>query len=201
IYFDMPPGDFSYWSASEGDREKIRTLIRSGHIDCLHSFGDLATTRAHAGKALEELARHDCFLKVWVDHAIAPTNFGSDIMQGHGDDPNHAAYHADLTLGYGIEHVWRGRVTSVIGQNRPLSFRGIGNWSHPIATAKTIAKEAIKQGLARCGNGKYRLHANNRILNEVRLRDGRCATEFLRCHPHWNGVSGGDNAPKTAEAL
>ena len=55
IYFDMPPGHFSYWNTSEENRERIRVLIRSGHIDCLHSFGDLATTRAHAVRALEEL--------------------------------------------------------------------------------------------------------------------------------------------------
>src|SRR3989442_15153159 len=37
IYFDMPPGHFSYWNTDEKNREKIRALIKSGHIDCLHS--------------------------------------------------------------------------------------------------------------------------------------------------------------------
>ena len=89
LYFDMPPGHFSYWNATESDRAKLRQLIRSGHIDCLHSFGDTATTRAHAGRALDELSRHDCQLSVWIDHARAPSNFGSDIMHGHGDEPGH----------------------------------------------------------------------------------------------------------------
>src|SRR5437773_8649341 len=44
IYFDMLPGHFSYWNTDEQNRAKIRTLIRSGHIDCLHSYGDLAAT-------------------------------------------------------------------------------------------------------------------------------------------------------------
>ena len=48
IYFDMPPGQFSYWNTDEAGRAMVRTLIRSGHIDCLHSYGDLATTRSHA---------------------------------------------------------------------------------------------------------------------------------------------------------
>src|SRR3972149_7860855 len=46
IYFDMPSDQFSYWNTDEKGREMIRALIRSGHIDCLHSYGDLATTRA-----------------------------------------------------------------------------------------------------------------------------------------------------------
>lgn len=190
IYFDMAPGHFSYWNADEKHREKIRALIRSGHIDCLHSFGDLATTRAHAARALEELEKHGCQLKVWVDHAVAPTNFGSDIMRGHGDEPGHPAYHADLTFAHGIRYVWRGRVTSVIGQDQPASLAGIADWRHPVGSWKTILKETLKQTLARCGNRKYSLHAPNQTIRPVRLRDNECeGYEFLRCNPHWQGVS------------
>lgn len=202
IYFDMPPGQFSYWNTEERSREKIRELIKSGHIDCLHSYGDLATTRAHAGRALEELERHNCRLTVWIDHAVAPTNFGADIMQGHGDEPGHSAYHADLTFAYGIRYVWRGRVTSVIGQDQPLSLRGIADWRHPGSSLKTLAKESAKQTLARCGSRKYSLHATNRILRPVRLRDNRYeGYEFLRCNPHWNGVSSCDTGWGIARVL
>lgn len=201
IYFDMAPGHFSYWNASEGGREKLRQFMRSGHIDCIHSFGDLAVTRAHAGRALDELARHDCQLKVWVDHAVAATNLGSDIMHGHGDEPGHAAYHADLTLGYGVEYVWRGRVTSVIGQDRPLSFAGLWSTSRPVASATTIAKEAAKQILARCGSPKYALHAPNETMRPVRLRDGQERPEFIRCNPHHHGVSAGDRGDAVQEVI
>jgi hypothetical protein len=201
IYFDMPPGHFSYWNTDEKNREKIRALIKSGHIDCLHSYGDLATSRAHAGKALEELERHGCRLRVWIDHAIAPTNFGADIMRGHGDDPGHEAYHADLTVAYGIRYVWRGRVTSVIGQDRPFNLRGIGDWHYPVASGKTLLKESAKYILARCGHRKYALHKGNRTLVPVQLRDGRNALEFLRCNPHWNGVSSCDTGFGIAQVL
>ena len=201
IYFDMAPGHFSYWNATEADREKIRALIRSGHIDVLHSFGDLAATRAHAARALEELRRHDCHLKVWVDHAVAPTNFGADIMRGHGDEPGHPAYHADLTFDYGIQYVWRGRVTSVIGQNQPASLGGLWNGEHPAASFETLAKETMKQCLARAGSRKYRLHARNSILNPCELRDGRKSVEFLRCNPHWGGVSRADRGDQIHEVL
>src|SRR5882724_8721210 len=75
IYFDMPPDQFAYWNTDDSGRTMVRALIRSGHIDTLHSFGNLATTRDHARRALEELARHSCQLQVWIDHAVAPTNF------------------------------------------------------------------------------------------------------------------------------
>jgi hypothetical protein len=201
IYFDMPQGHFSYWSASEADRARIRALIRSGHIDCLHSFGDLARTREYAARALDELAKHECWLRVWVDHATAVTNFGSDIMRGHGDDRDHPAYHADLTVGYGIRYVWRGRVTSVIGQNKPVSFKGIANWSSPVASLRTLAKEAVKQVAARVGSAKYELHAGNAVLRRASLRDGAPVSEFLRSNPHWGGVSSADNAKGMAEVL
>jgi hypothetical protein len=201
IYFDMAPGQFSYWNTTEENREKIRALIRSGHIDCLHSYGDLATTRAHAARALEELQKHGCQLRVWIDHAQAVTNLGADIMQGHGDEPGHPAYHADLTLQYGIQYVWRGRVTSVIGQDRPFSLRGIADWRHPVASVKTLAKESVKQVFARSGHPKYALQSGNRLLKPVTLRDGRQTMEFLRSDPFYGGISRVDRGDAIHEVL
>ena len=68
IYFDMPPNQFSYWNTDDVGRNMIRTLIHSGHIDCLHSYGDNAVTRKHAGQALDELDKYNCQLEVWIDH-------------------------------------------------------------------------------------------------------------------------------------
>ncbi len=201
IYFDMAPGHFSYWNASEAEREKIRSLIRSGYIDCLHSYGDLATARAHAGRALDELVKHDCWIPVWVDHAVAPTNFGADIMQGHGDEQGHPAYHADLSMSYGIRHVWRGRVTSVIGQDRPFSLRSIGSARHPLASIGTLAKEAAKQILARRGHAKYMPQAGNPLVVETSLRDGQPVRELIRCNPSWGSVSCHDRGDEIHEVL
>ena len=189
IHFDVPPDEFSYWNASEQDRDKIRALIHSGHVDCLHSYGDAATSRTHAGRALEELVKHDCRITVWVDHAKGPTNFGADIMNGHGDEPGHPAYHADLTISYGIRHVWRGRTSSVIGQDRPFSLSSIATIGHPLSSARTLVKETAKQLLARNGDEKYRIHAGNPLVAESALRDGQFVREFVRCNPSWGGVS------------
>ena len=201
LYFDMPAGHLSYWNADAAGRRTLRTLIRSGHIDCLHSFGDLARTREHARMALEELATHGLGLRVWVDHAQAISNLGADIMLGQGDVPESPAYHADLLADHGIRFIWRGRVTSMIGQNRSPSLRSIWTAAHPLASARTLAKEAAKVTLAHSGNAKYAIHAGNRLLRQVPLRDGRSSVEFLRCNPYWEGVQHGATAAGLAEVL
>lgn len=201
IYFDMPPSQFSYWNADDRARASVRSLIQSGHVDCLHSFGDLAATRAHAGRALDELARHDCALKVWIDHAVAPSNFGADIMRGSGDVERSAAFHADLTCGFGIEYVWRGRVTSVIGQDVPRRLGGIARWRHPAASSVTAAKEAAKGWLARAGSPKYDSHRTNDLVWTSRLRSGQPVYEFLRANPSWAGISVYETADGLGEVV
>jgi len=201
LYFDMDPAQFAYWNTDDAGRERVRALIRSGHIDCLHSFGDLATTRAHAGRNLDELDRHGCRIEVWTDHAVAPSNFGHDIMQGEGDLPGSPAYHADLTWGYGVRYVWRGRVTSVIGQDVPRRLAGILRARHPLISARTLAKELAKGVLARTGSVKYAMHGPNEVLRGVRLRSGQRGWEFLRSNPCWRAVDRGETAEGVAEVV
>ena len=194
LFFDMAPHEAAYWNGNEGERARLRDLIRSGHIDCFHSFGDLATTRAHAGKALDELERHGCRMAVWIDHAVAPTNFGPDIMRGTGDVPGAPAYHADLTLAHGVSYVWRGRVTSVTGQDVPRRLGGILEPGQAAGSARTLAKEAAKGLLGRLGLRKYEMHAPNRVLRRSSLRDGQPVLEFLRANPCWQAVDRGETA-------
>lgn len=204
IYFDMPSDQFAYHTTDDRGREMIRALIRSGHIDCLHSFGDFATTRDHAARAIDELARHDCRLQVWIDHAVAPSNLGADIMCGLGDVPGSPVYHADLLSDYGIGYVWRGRVTSVIGQDVPRSLGRLFTLRHPIASARTLAKEAVKGVLGRRdpdGSSKYAMHGPNALTRIITLRDGRPMTEFIRFNPHYRGVDRADTARGIAEVL
>lgn len=201
LYFDMDRSQFAYWNSDDRGRHAARYLIRSGHIDCLHSFGDLAVTRRHAANALEELVRHDCRIQVWVDHAQAVTNFGEDIMLGQGDLRSSPAYHADLTIGYGVRYVWRGRVTSVIGQNAPRSLGGVFDRRQAAASLKTVAKEWAKGVLARTGSKKYAIHARNAVLSSACLRDGAPVLEFLRCNPYWQGVQHGATAAGIADVL
>jgi len=198
IYFDVSSPQFCYWNTSEVGQAMARRLIQSGHIDCLHSFGTRATTRAEAARALEELERHDCRLKVWVDHARVPTNFGSDITMGNGDVIGSPAYHADLTTDYGIHHVWRGRVTSIIGQNIQRNFRGIFCGKHPLASCKTILKEFAKGILP---FPKFAMNRSNVLMREAHLRSGQQVSEFMRSSPNWGGVSAGATADGLPEIL
>lgn len=198
IYFDVAPPQFCYWNTSEAGRAMARRLIRSGHIDCIHSFGTRATTRTEAARALEELERHNCRLKVWVDHAKVPTNFGSDITAGSGDVIGAPAYHADLTTDYGIRYIWRGRVTSVIGQDLQRSFRGIVSGCHPLASCKTILKEFAK-GLSY--SPRFSMNHTNELIREIRLRSGQRVREFMRSNPHWGGVNAGATADGLPEVL
>jgi hypothetical protein len=201
IYFDMPRSQFAYWNTDDAGRALVRALIGSGHVDCLHSYGDLATTREFAARALEELTRHDLRLEVWIDHATAPSNLGADIMRGRGDVPGSPVYHADLTLQYGVRYVWRGRVTSVIGQDVPRRVAAVFDPRHPAQSLPTVAKELVKGAAARAGSRKYSMHSANRVLQRVTLRDGQQAVEFLRMNPHWGGVSRGETADGIAEVL
>jgi hypothetical protein len=201
ITFDMPPQEFAYWNTDDCGRHVVRALIHSGHVDCLHSFGSLAATRDHAERALAELARHECRLEVWTDHSVAPTNFGADIMRGQGDVRSSPAYHADLTCAHGVQFVWRGRVTSAIGQDAPRTLRGLFDGRHPLASVRTVAKEAAKGLAARLGHGRYAMHAANDVLRPAALRDGHEVWEFLRCNPHWAGVGRGESASGLADVF
>jgi hypothetical protein len=201
IYFDMPPDEFAYWNTDDRGRAMVRALVRSGHIDCLHSYGDLATARRHAGAALDELAQHDCRIEVWIDHRVAPTNFGADIMHGAGDVRGDDAYHADLTCTFGVQYVWRGRVTSVFGQDVPRRLGGIFTARHPFGSTRTLAKEVAKGVLARAGHAKYAMHGPNAVLRRAQLRDGRPVYEFMRSNPYWGGVENADTAAGLAGTL
>src|SRR5262249_52282553 len=71
----------------------------------------------------------------------------------------------------------------------------------PWASAKTMAKEYVKHGLARFGGDKYAMHGANDLVRPVELRDGQRVWEFMRCNPHFGGVWCGDTAGGSAGVL
>ena len=200
IYFDMPEEQFSYWNSDDSGRTAVRALMRAGFIDCIHSFGDDATDRSFAERAINELKHHQCVIKVWVDHAQAITNIGGDIMEGYGDVPGHAAYHADILCDYGVKYFWRGRVTSVIGQNTGRGYGGLMN-RHLLKSGLTLIKQIVKDALGYFGSEKYAIHGKNNLLRPIVLRDGARVTEFIRCNPFWGGVDKSATADGISEVL
>ena len=201
IYFGMPKDQFSYWNSTASDRRKIQRLIKSGHIDCIHSFGDLVRSRDEVKVAIDELVRHGCFLKVWIDHAIAPTNLGSDVMQGSGDICGSQAFHSDLLPSYGIRYVWTGRVTSCFGQDVPRNLLRILDSKFLRKSPITFAKEAAKIGLAHLGSAKYGMHRDNALTRSINLNSGHMVTEFIRSNPHPEGVSVGETMDGIGDVL
>jgi hypothetical protein len=204
IYFDMPPNQFAYWSTDDAGRAMVRDLIHSGHIDCLHSYGDLAKQRDDAKRAIDELVKHNCLLEVWVDHSKAPSNFGPDIMVGSGDVVGSESYHADLTLEYGIRYVRRGRTTGVNGQDAPITPRVFADMLHPfhpLTSSKVMLKEAIKVQLGRRNHPRWEMYAANQSVRPSRLRDGRGIWEFLRSNPYWGGSGHGETAEGIGDVL
>jgi hypothetical protein len=201
IYFDMPNDQFSYWNTDDHGRNIVNQLIESGYIDCIHSFGDFATSEKDIDRALSELSKLKRKISVWIDHAQARTNLGPDIMLGEGDVKTSDVYHSDKTIAYGIKYVWLGRVTSIIGQNTSRSFSHLLNAGFLRKSLTTILKEIIKIILAKLKSAKYSLHACNQLMTDSVLRDGSKVKEFMRCNPHWGGVSHGDNAKGIAGAL
>ncbi|WP_166371949.1 hypothetical protein [Psychromonas sp. SA13A] len=195
IYFDMPEHNFSYTNTDDDGRQKIHQLIDSGHIDCLHSFGDFVNDRALIEKHWTAIQSGKRKIEVWVDHAQAPTNLDNDIMQGQGAEVGKPAYHSDLTvLSSMLPFIWKGRVTSCVAQNTNRSYQALFNKKQIKASLKTIALEFIKGWFARLGNKKYAMHKNNKVLRKSKLVDGTEINEFMRCNPSWGGVSCFDQA-------
>jgi len=195
IYFDMPEHNFSYTNTDDGGRQKIHQLIESGHIDCLHSFGDFVNERSLIEKHWNAIQAGKRKIEVWVDHAQAPTNLDNDIMQGQGAEVGKPAYHSDLTVQSGmLPFIWKGRVTSCVAQNAKRSYQALLNKKQIKASLKTIALEFAKGWFARLGNKKYAMHKDNKVLRKSELVDGTEINEFMRCNPSWGGVSCFDQA-------
>lgn len=202
IYFDMPDHNFSYTNTDDDGRNKIQLLIESGHIDCLHSFGDFVDSRLRIEVCWSEIQKGDRKIEVWVDHAQAPTNLDNDIMQGSGAIKGAKAYHTDLTVQTGsLPFIWKGRVTSIVAQNTRRCYDGLFNKGEKIQSIKTILFEFIKGWLARFGSKKYAMHKDNKVLRRAQLLDGTNVIEFMRCNPSWGGVSVFDSARGIEQVL
>lgn len=202
IYCEMPDEQFSYYSADLEAKKKIHQYIQSGHIDCIHSFGDYVKDREGIEKYWNELQQGDRKIEVWIDHAEADTNFDPDIMFGKGAILGSSAYHTDLTVKSGLlQFIWKGRVTSIISQNVKRSYLGIFQKKALKASFRTLLLELTKSLFAYVGSQKYKMHKNNRVLASSELIDGTIITEFMRSNPSWGGVSTFDNARGIHEVL
>ncbi len=158
-----------------------RRFWRSGHMDTLHTYGDFdegGFQRGHAEAAVAELARHGVRLPVWINHGTRRNlqNVGP-YPCFEGDNPNHPAWHMDLTRSAGLRYYWIGRMTHVLGQDAE------NTWS-------VRTKNALQMIMAKT---KYRslkesplFDLRNRLLLPAEFQDGSRTWEFQR----WVNVRG-----------
>lgn len=193
---------FAYFSSRPNDRAIIKDFIKAGYIDCIHSYGEKTRSRQEALKIIEALEQDGCKIKVWVDHSTVPTNLGPSNSQGQGDLKESPAYHADVTLAYGIQFAWMGRGTDLIGQEAPITLKALAqiiNPAHPRASIINLFRELVKIVLAQTGSQHLAIHRQNRLIQVTRLRDGNQIYEFNRCNNHWHKPR--PSSPKLAYML
>ncbi len=206
FFFFAPQSEaISFFHSTPEVTEMIKSHIKSGQIDVMHSYGEKKDfTRANAIASLKELQKNGLEIDVWVDHTSTSDNFGNDVTVGAGDHPDSTAYHADLTLEYGIKFAWLGRVTMITGQSVPFTtgtFTGIYDPDHSIDSLRNIVKEFGKHVLAVFGNDKYEMHKKNDLVKVSALDDGQKIYEFMRFDNYWEGVSTGANSENLAYTI
>lgn len=116
--------------------DEITHFIKSGWIDCLHTFGDFSTDNEEGTLFQRNLAENGWRTltsigfspKVWINHGNRANtqNFGagnasSFMSYQHGDDPKSNYYHTDITIGNGIRYVWNSLNSNIFGHDFPLT--------------------------------------------------------------------------------
>ena len=204
FFYESSKKAITYFTSND-IAQTIKNFIKTGRIDFLHSYGKkLDFTREDAVLALTELNNNNCKVDVWVDHTKSIDNFGDDVTFGLGDHPDSKAYHADLSLAYGIKFAWLGRVTMNTGQSVPITistFTSIFDPDHPIYSLINISKEFAKNVFAVFGNKKYAMHKKNDLVKIAELDDGEKVYEFIRFDNYWKGVSTGANSQRLAYVI
>jgi len=156
-----------------------RELWRSGHIDCLHTYGDFdegGFERKYAETAVDELTKHSAKIQTWINHGNS-NNIQNLGVPGscYGDQPGHPAYHFDLLTHLKMRYVWTGKMTHVLGQNAAN-------------TANVRLKILLQKMLA---GSKYRTLENkpffiaNDLIHTIQLRDTQRVWDFQRFVNNW----------------
>lgn len=153
--------------------EIIEDLIRSGHLDYIHGYGDFSEggfERRLAVEALDYLADRGLRVEVWVNHdGTLNTQQIGRLPGQHGDTPGTKAYHADLLLTYGTRFIERHEVVHTVGQNAPCS----------ILDRSKQSMELLKYWL-RASEWRGRTIFSNKLMEPLRLGDGRLVYSFKR---------------------
>ncbi|MFC2071729.1 hypothetical protein ACFLUU_03295 [Chloroflexota bacterium] len=160
--------------------EVMRKLIRAGYIDCLHTYGDFnrygGFIREMAAQSISELKKQGLKIDVWINHGdrhnlqnIGWVGYLGDLPYAtsvFGARTRVLEYHCDITTAYGIRFVWKGDLTTLVGQDCPYNFR---------QNVVLICKQLIKKWLLKRSD----IH-NNDLIQIMELRDGSKVNIFKR---------------------
>ena len=158
-----------------------RELIRSGHTDVLHTYGDFSNggfSRKYAEQAIDELVKRDLKVKTWVNHGnnLNSQNIGG-IKEYLGAKPKNDSYHLDLLKEYGIKYFWTSQLTHLVGQDSNFS-------------AVNLLKNQLQKMLAVKYLGKQiPPFFSNKLMDKIKQDDGNEINSFMRFINPWGKYS------------
>ncbi|MEA2030309.1 MAG: hypothetical protein U9N55_01770 [candidate division Zixibacteria bacterium] len=156
----------SLWSYAD----TLISLIRSGHLDCLHSYGHFhkgGFNRDLCIQAIDLFKRESLTVDVFVNHGAEENqnNIG-EASWFLGDNLGTDTYHTDMSVSMGIKFIWRGHVTHCIGQNGCFSIVNLAKQGY----------EFIQDIMYKEQN----YHHDNKLVHVYKLDDNQKVFEFVR---------------------
>jgi len=183
FYNNSESEQLSYFDGLSENLSPLAPLIeeywKSGHIDTLHSWGNFDAgrfNRSHAESALSVLRKHKVKIPIWINHGIGLNHQKvGNYRNMHGDDPDHPAYHMDLTTEAGCEYFWIGKTTHIIGQDADHTLsvytKRMIQWLMKHTRYRNVIDPIYDDG--------------NQLCASIRFRDGTQGWEFTRFINAW----------------
>jgi hypothetical protein len=164
FFYTRDPSGFSYFKndtfTKSSCASRMEHYLKFGYFDAIHSYGNFdihgGFRREHASFALSLLRDLGVDISVYTNHGDAHNiqNMGGESKYHQGDMPRSAAYHADLTVPFGIRFLWS---DGCIWETLKPSI---------LQKCKSMAKGTFQKPFA--------------LFKEDRLRDGQQIKKFYR---------------------
>jgi hypothetical protein len=182
---------FAYFKDQEcadgPERSHIESLIKAGYLDTIHGFGEFEAERPfkreYAEKAYGLLTERDLFLRYFSSHGnsdnIQQVNSDLQYQYAQGDLPTSPAYHLDLTVKYGIRHLWHwteSGLTNVIGQDTA----GVLDENDQTIIFCVNENGGRVSGVVNAEAAKQELQARNILQQPVKMKDDQIVYNFQR---------------------
>ncbi|HOK41921.1 MAG TPA: formyltransferase family protein [bacterium] len=186
---------FTYFDGLTSNYSKYQPilleLLKSGHIDCLHTYGDFNNGGGFnlklAEQAVNELLKQNINIKVWIGHGDKDNlqNYETFLEMGKPLEYDHYKYFKDI----GIEFMWYGNssIIDIIGQDRkvklfePYLKSTVGKYSKQ-SFQKKIIKNVISnfQKFTGLTLFDYIFNGNNNSIIPFTLHNGIQVYTFRR---------------------